>query len=235
VVDTMSTVVQTVITALLKTLNGDIDGGMTDIKNLFVTKWNEVKAFFEEITPKMIAAGTNIINGLYNGMVDAGEKIKGFLTGLIKEALGKFADFLDMHSPSRLMYYYGNMTVFGYAMGIQDSQHMVNKAMAQMGQNGVAAFNASVKQAVASSATGVGSAVAAGVQGRSMGTGMLPDGGYTTPTTTGSVAADLDQFERAQQGGAVVIEMDGERVGSIVLGGGRGAGTIFRETARAGG
>ena len=231
VVETVSGAIGTIVTGLLKALNGDVEGGMNDIKTLFVNGWNAVKAFFEEITPKLVAVGTDIINGLYNGMLAAGEKIKGFLTGLIKEALGKFADFLDIHSPSKLMYWYGNMTVFGYADGIADSQHMVVKAMSQMGTAGVQAFQKAAQ--VGTVTPGAVYAGAATGTTRGMGTNMLPDGGYTTPTTTGSVAADLDAHERRQQGGAVVIEMDGERVGQIVLGG-RGAGSILREAARAG-
>lgn len=234
VVKTAFEAIGTIVTGVLKIINGDIDGGLNDIKTLFVNAWNGIKTFFEELAPKLVATGTNIINGLYDGMVAAGAKIKDFLIGLIKDALGKFADFLDINSPSKLMYWYGNMTVLGFADGIQDSQHMVQKQMAALGQivNAEAAKIATTPRAIVA---GAGSAVTG--NGRMLGVNMLPDGGYTTPTTTGSVAADLDAHERRQQGGAagaVVIEVDGERLGQVVLGGGRGAGSIFREAARAG-
>lgn len=146
----VSTVINTVL-ALVKAgmqlLNGDTSGALETLRQAFEGKFQAVVTFLRNLVPQMLAMGKNIIDGIYNGMVGAGEQIKGFLIGLIKGALGKFADFLDLHSPSMLMHYYGQMIVQGLANGIDDYADAAVRAAERMARD-TASVVSSVSQGV---------------------------------------------------------------------------------------
>lgn len=96
----------------LKSLVGNIGGVMKTIFNAII---NGVKS----LPSQLISLGKNIIQGLING-------IKSGITGLLsivgnigKSVYDKIAGFFDIHSPSRLMLWVGQMIMTGLGNGMK--------------------------------------------------------------------------------------------------------------------
>lgn len=204
----VSTVINTVL-ALVKAgmqlLNGDTSGALETLRQAFEGKFNAVVQFLRDLVPKMLAMGKNIIDGIYNGMVDAGEKIKGFLIGLIKDALGKFAGFLDIHSPSMLMHYYGQMIVQGLANGIDDYADAAVRAAERMARD-----TADVVQGVSAVGAGLTGGAAAG---NGEGHTLNPDEGrgQTGPTNNNDDAHDRGAAQESSSRATRQIVRSGQR------------------------
>ncbi len=242
----ISTIVRTVVDTVLavvkvgmQLLNGDTKGALETLRQAFEGKFNAVLQFLRDLVPKMLALGKNIIDGIHQGMVDAGNKIKDFLIGLIKGALGKFADFLDIHSPSMLMHYYGQMIVQGLANGIDDYADAAVRAAERMARDTAAAV-----QGASGVITALTGAAAAGGDERHM---LNPDEGrgQTGTTNNGDDAHDraaaresgsratrqIVRSSQRQQPLQVQLHVDGQqiaaavhdRIGPVVAGGTRRA------------
>jgi phage-related protein len=188
VVKTVVDTVLAVVKAGMQLLNGDTKGALETLRQAFEGKFNAVVQFLRDLVPKMLALGKNIIDGIHQGMVDAGNKIKEFLIGLIKSALGKFADFLDMHSPSMLMHYYGRMIVQGLANGIRESASVAVRAAEAVAR--------STSEAVQGVATGSGLTGDAAVGGGERHT-LNPDEGRGQTVPTGPTNNNDDAHDRA--------------------------------------
>lgn len=96
------------------------------------------KTILEEIKKiDLFQIGIDIIQGLINGM---GSMI-GSVVESVKNVAGSVKDaitgFLDIHSPSRLMFELGGFTTEGFALGITDQMKMVNQASKSMALSAV--------------------------------------------------------------------------------------------------
>ena len=88
---------------------------------------NAVKAFSKF---DWLSIGRNIINGIVNGIKNAGGAIKETLMGFAKNAFEKVKNFFGIHSPSTLMRdQIGENIGFGMAEGIERSAKEVDHAM----------------------------------------------------------------------------------------------------------
>lgn len=161
----ISTVVDTilgVVKAGLQLLNGDTEGALNTLKSTFSRIWENILQYLRDIVPKMLAIGSNIIAGIRQGMESAGESLKNFLIGLVRSALGKLADFLDMHSPSMRMHYFGKMMVLGMANGIEDNQATAMKAAKDLAEGVSNQVQSAVESTVAAVNTLTGTGTASG-------------------------------------------------------------------------
>lgn len=93
----------------------------TTLVNDYVIK--PIGNFFSD----MAEAGTNLIQGLWNGIKDAGrwlrDKISGFFSGVVDDIKG----FFGIKSPSKLFAEIGKMNMQGFAKGFTDNVSFVKK------------------------------------------------------------------------------------------------------------
>jgi hypothetical protein len=76
----------------------------------------------------LLQTGGNIISGLLRGISNAAGRVKDFLVGLVKDAVGGVLSYLGISSPSRLMMSIGGHTAEGFAKGIADATPLAARA-----------------------------------------------------------------------------------------------------------
>ena len=101
-----------------------------NVVNVIKTKWDEAMTFLRNIDLKKI--GTDIINGLVNGIKAGFTKVKSAVSDLAKLIPDTVANLLGIRSPSRVMMALGNWTGVGMANGIQSTVGANRKAMNEL-------------------------------------------------------------------------------------------------------
>lgn len=121
-----------------------------------IDKWEGVKTFFAALPSWFASIGTNMIDGLKNGLVNAFPNIMAKLRELAKGLPEPIRKFLDIHSPSRLMMQLGSYTAEGMAIGINRGSKAPIRAARAMaaGVAGATFATASMVTPVAASASG---------------------------------------------------------------------------------
>lgn len=124
IITTALDLIKTVITVVLQAINNDWSGawntiqqfsarfvtallqvfkaGLEMLKNEFILLVDAIKAIFNGLTGNAKNIGTDIINGILNGLKSAGSGIISYLTGLAGDALGAAKKALHIGSPSKL-------------------------------------------------------------------------------------------------------------------------------------
>jgi len=70
---------------------------------LIIKHWDAIMEFFKGIPNKMLQVGRNIVEGLWNGIKNAGEWIKQKISGYVDGVVGGIKKFFGIGSPSKLM------------------------------------------------------------------------------------------------------------------------------------
>ncbi|WP_143082640.1 phage tail protein [Nonomuraea wenchangensis] len=111
-----------IITALVKLINGDFKGAFQSIMSA-------IKGFGDTI----MNAGKALMDGLWNGIVAAGNQIKSKIVGFLRSILPQpVLDFLGIHSPSKLFAKMGREVPAGLALGITQAGGLVRTAVQRM-------------------------------------------------------------------------------------------------------
>lgn len=111
-----------IITAVVKLLNGDFKGAFQSIISA-------IKGFGDTIT----GAGRALMEGLWNGIVAAGNQIKSKIVGFLRSILPQpVLDFLGIHSPSTMFAKMGREVPAGLALGITQAGGLVRTAVQRM-------------------------------------------------------------------------------------------------------
>lgn len=123
-------------------LVGQIPAIISAIVNTFLsTDWGSV--------------GTNIIQGIANGLASAG----GALWDAVKGVLGNFEDqvlsFFGIHSPSRWGVYVGEMIDFGFANGITDNMSPITRAVSKLEAEATKPFSSDFAYSISGGSTGM--------------------------------------------------------------------------------
>ena len=87
--------------------------------------------------------GMNIIIGIKNGVINAAKALIDAVRETAKAAWDTITGFFDIHSPSRLTYWAGEMIDRGLAEGIVDNKGMVNSAIDNLNAAASGSFKAS--------------------------------------------------------------------------------------------
>ena len=113
-VTTVMAAVTGILTALSQVVTGDFQGAWTTLKEtvgtaledlwaFFVDLDKNLNTFFDEITPKALELGTNIINGIASGIKNGAGIIADAAKGAASAAFDAAKKFLGIASPSKLM------------------------------------------------------------------------------------------------------------------------------------
>jgi hypothetical protein len=103
-----------ILTALSQLVTGDFQGAWTTLKEtvgtaledlwgFFVELDKNLTTFFDEITPKALELGTNIINGIAAGIKNGAGIVADAAKGAASDAFEAAKKFLGIASPSKLM------------------------------------------------------------------------------------------------------------------------------------
>lgn len=79
--------------------------------------------------PKMLSVGKDLIRGLGDGIASMGQWVLDKIGSVVNGAVNWAKGLLGIHSPSRVFRVIGQYTGEGLALGIQDEQNRVQKAM----------------------------------------------------------------------------------------------------------
>lgn len=105
--------ITTIVLTAMKFLSGDYWKSMLDsIVNSFTSiDWKGI--------------GTMLTQGIADGIKAGFTKVKDAVTGVANGIKDKFTDIFDIHSPSKLFKYYGEMMMSGLDVGMEDSMDAV--------------------------------------------------------------------------------------------------------------
>ena len=72
-----------------------------------------------DVLPDLFQAGKDVVIGLWNGIKDRWNWLKGKLKGFVNDSLDAIKDFFGIHSPSKKTAYFGEMLDAGLAQGVE--------------------------------------------------------------------------------------------------------------------
>lgn len=128
--------------------------GKQAAQDLFDNIVNKIK----EIPDEMLSIGSDIVEGLWNGINDMGQWVKDKISGFSEGVLDGIKDFFGVHSPSVVMEkQVGQFLPMGLAEGIKDKTSAAVNAMKTMGQKMMAPAQ-NIKNNLASAGNSVGAA-----------------------------------------------------------------------------
>ena len=96
---------------------------------------NAIKDTFSKYDWKKI--GTDILTGIKNGILNAVSSVVEAAKNAASAIWEAVKGFFKIGSPSKLMYYAGEMVDAGFANGIADNRDMINQAVGSLGQDTV--------------------------------------------------------------------------------------------------
>lgn len=119
-----------IIQLALKLLKGDWEGAWETIKQTATSIMDNIISFFEDID--LYKIGSDIIQGLINGIGSMGRAIKTKVQELASLIPDGLKDFLGIASPSKLTEQLGEFTGEGFALGIENMARRVRLASDQL-------------------------------------------------------------------------------------------------------
>lgn len=99
-----------IITAIPQVVPAVLDGITSLLQNI----WNEITSF------DLIGAGADLIQGLIDGIASMGEAVLDTIGGIVGGAIDWAKGLLGIGSPSKLFRRFGDWTMQGLALGIED-------------------------------------------------------------------------------------------------------------------
>ena len=109
-IDAAVTLFTGIVTSIPQVVPAVLDG----IAQLLQNIWNEITSF------DLIGAGTDLIQGLIDGIASMGGAVLDTIGGIVGGAIDWAKDLLGIGSPSKLFRQFGDWTMQGLALGIED-------------------------------------------------------------------------------------------------------------------
>lgn len=139
-VNTISSTIGSWVSKLLvfiKNLATNFTSTVSNLRTTVVTRFKELSTqtinAVKDLPSKMLQIGKDIVNGLIKGIGDMFGDVKKKVESLAALIPEWAMDILGIHSPSRVMKQIGIWTGEGLAIGLEDSQSMVQKSMQDLG------------------------------------------------------------------------------------------------------
>lgn len=108
-----------VVTGVIAALAAGVVAAGVMIYDGFVSAWHAVVDFFSTLS--LASIGTNIINGLIDGVVNMGPNFLNAITGVVGGAIKAVKSLLGIHSPSTVFAAIGDNTMGGYTEGVEEA------------------------------------------------------------------------------------------------------------------
>ena len=121
------------IIAAWETFKTWVAGLIDGVTQAFWDGWEKVKAytlelttkilrFFADLPAKMLNVGSNIINGLWDGLKGSADAVVSWMSDFGSDIINSAKDILDINSPSRVFADIGRFTVEGMQQGMALAQ-----------------------------------------------------------------------------------------------------------------
>ena len=135
--------ISTVFSVVKDVLSGDFSGAWEGIKEVFDLGgwgeyfeglWDDVKEAFANVKTWFKNVGRNLLKGIWNGIDDKIEWLKGKVKGVVDTIKGWFTskEGFDEHSPSKWAQKVGEFVSQGLANGIEDGAEDVKKSAEEL-------------------------------------------------------------------------------------------------------
>lgn len=98
----------------------------------FMTAWDVVKKFMNNLLPSFPTLGTNIMQGLANGIASAAGLPLAAIISAVGGAITGAKHLLGIHSPSKVFAEIGGYTAEGFAQGVDDGAPDAQEAVSQL-------------------------------------------------------------------------------------------------------
>ena len=115
---------------------------LTSAKDGMSKVFNGIVDTFTNLPSKMAEIGTNIVQGIKDGISSAWEGMTGWIGGLCDSFTEGIKDALDIHSPSRVMMKLGAYTGEGFGLGIESTIGNISKQSQAMADAVIPNINA---------------------------------------------------------------------------------------------
>lgn len=96
---------------------------LSGISDLLSDVWDAITSF------DLVGAGTQLIQGLVDGIKNAGGAVLNAIGGVVSGAIDWAKGLLGIHSPSRVFREIGDFTMRGFALGVESAASDATKAM----------------------------------------------------------------------------------------------------------
>lgn len=124
-----------------------------DVPDAFTDAWDSIVETFDDTIDTFTDFGTDIVEGIEEGIIDAWDSLKGTWNNLVDSLPAAVADKLKIQSPSRVMMELGGYAAEGFAVGVENGAPQASNAFADLVS--FDASNAGGSSSVASSSRGV--------------------------------------------------------------------------------
>ena len=122
-----------------------LDEKLTDIKEWFLAIPGKVKEWFQEKIEDIKTAGSNLIEGLKNGLTSGEGGLLGTVSGIGSRLLGSLKGALGINSPSKETAEIGKFLDQGLIKGLDKYSFAVDKAAEGVGDDALEAMRQAVK------------------------------------------------------------------------------------------
>lgn len=119
-----------------------------DPKQFFTNVKDNILGAFKDLPSKLKEVGTNLVEGLWNGIKDMVGWITGKLKGFSGDVLGGIKKFFKVSSPSKATEEIGGYLAEGLAIGIEEGAEDVIAAGENIGSGFVEGFNNAAGESV---------------------------------------------------------------------------------------
>lgn len=106
-----------------------IANGIKNVGKWFAEGFGNVVSFVASIPRNLLTAGHNMMVGLANGVIEGAKKVYNVIKQVATNVVNTFKRVLQIHSPSRAMYYIGQYVTLGLAEGITDNESVIQLAL----------------------------------------------------------------------------------------------------------
>lgn len=132
-----------IVKTTMQLITGDWEGAWNTIKEtaskIIGNIWTFIKeifnngvTFFVTLTKRFYEFGSDLFNGLKNGIMDAGQRAIQAALDIANKVKDTVAGFFKIHSPSKVFFEMGGFISEGFAKGILDGSSYATKAANQM-------------------------------------------------------------------------------------------------------
>ncbi|UUC83845.1 phage tail tape measure protein [Stutzerimonas stutzeri] len=92
------------------------------LPGLIYQHWDTIMAWMGQLPGRFMAIGTQVMQGMVQGITNGLSAVKGAITGAADSTVGWFKEKLGIHSPSRVFAELGGFTMQGLEQGLVGSQ-----------------------------------------------------------------------------------------------------------------
>lgn len=113
---------KTWVSGLIDSVAQTFWAGWEKVKNYTVELANSIVTFFAELPAKMLEVGSNIINGLWDGLKNSATAVVDWMADFGSDIIDGAKGVLGINSPSRVFAEIGGFTVAGMQQGMETAQ-----------------------------------------------------------------------------------------------------------------